>query len=102
MTASTSARILVFTALAFGFIVINAFSAGLSSALSVKVVDDAVNTVADVAAHGYVMFTQGGTSMQDYFSKANEGSAERELWDTQVKQCFSVHWLAESRFFIHE
>ena len=77
---SFSLKIVGFTILVFGYFFMNAFSAGLSSALSVRVKDDSVNTLYDVDAQKYDMYVQAG-GLDSLFANAKPGSVEARLWE---------------------
>ena len=75
-----SLRLLCFTLLIYGFLFVQTFSAGLASSISVRILDDTINSLGDVAASNYDIYVQGGSSLSGIFSKAQPGTVEHTLW----------------------
>ena len=95
--SSLTLRIIGLTMLVFGYFFANSFSAGLSSALSVRVRDDSVNNLYDVDVHDYDMYVQGG-SLDSLFITARQGSVEARLWEKVLLRSETFNYFV-CRFF---
>ena len=83
-TKVISIRILFFTSLVFGLLLLNVFSAGLASHLSVTLPPKAVENVEDIESHGLSLFVMGGGGTLYTFTSAGPETTEYRIWKNQL------------------
>ncbi len=92
ITTSISIRCVLFSMAAFSVFFFNAFSAHLTSSLTVQTFSDNIRNFADLLAQeDYEFYVVGGSSLAQTFTSAQPGSVRRTLWEEKVLKDEKFH-----------
>lgn len=84
--AQASRKILLLSALIFGWFALNVFSARLISNLSIGISSDQIKSLQDIETYGFDLFINGLGSELSMFKHAPDGSLNKRLWDSKISR----------------
>lgn len=82
----TSMRLIVYSALLFGFIAVQVLSARQAARLAVSVETRRIESVSDIHEKGLNLYVLGNSATLDGFAAAPAGSVERRIYEEQISK----------------
>lgn len=79
-------RVLFYTALLFGLLLINFYAARLASHVSVRKPIDFINSIEDLEKKNLELYIRQGTATLDSFRYAGEGNPRKRIWHNQLSK----------------